>query len=101
MPTSRPGASIQEMLFAAYNSVVAHISTSGDGLVPAGMFHVSNGATGMDLLCLNADNHQITWGMLGAALNALQDFMNSYQIWSAATFAIYDGENQVSVGSLG
>ena len=89
------------MLLAAYNSVVAHISTSGDGLVPAGMFQVSNGATGMELLCVNAENHQITWGVLGAALNALEDFMNSNQIWSAATFGIFDGENQVGVGSLG
>lgn len=66
--------------------------------MPGGIFHRFNSATGLELFCANSNNHQITWGVMGAALSALEDFMNYNQVWSAATFSIHDGHDQVGVG---
>ncbi|MCJ1305304.1 hypothetical protein MMC08_008118 [Hypocenomyce scalaris] len=59
---------------------------------------------GMLLLAENADNHQITWGVLGAAIQAVLSLMAAQEWWGATTAVVYDGENEVgtlavSVGS--
>ena len=100
MSTTRPGGAIHEMLLESYNSIVAHLHSSGDGLMPGGIFHRRNSVSGLEIFCVNSNNHQLTWGVLGAALNALEDFMNENQMWSAATFGIYDGPNYVGVGTM-
>lgn len=88
------------MILDSYNSTVLHLRESGDGLVPGGLFRLNDGVTGAEIRCMNSNNHQITWRVLGAALYALEDFMNEHQIWSGAIFDIYDGENRVGVGSI-
>lgn len=94
------GSAIQGIILDSYNVVVEHLHSSGDGLLPNGLFHQIDSVTGLDLLCVNTDNHQITWGVLGAALSALEDFMNEHQIYTAARFSIFDGIALVGVGSI-
>ena len=70
----------------------------GDQPIPNGGFV----ASGYDLVLWtrNANNHQQTYGVLGAALNALNNYMFTEQI-GTCTFSIYDGENMVGTGGLG
>ncbi|KAI4125041.1 MAG: hypothetical protein LQ347_005505, partial [Umbilicaria vellea] len=61
---------------------------------------------GLTLSALNANNHQMTWGVLGAAIQALLNLMWTQNWWGAATSTVFDGENQVgslivSIGVLG
>lgn len=57
--------------------------------------------TGLVLNVANANNHQTTWGVLGAALSALKDFVAESGGFTSATFEIFDGVNQVATGTLG
>ena len=55
---------------------------------------------GMVLRVANANNHQTTWGVLGAAMRALANFVIEHGGFDTADFVIYDGENQVAMGVL-
>ena len=90
------------LLVDAFNRVVARIQASGDGLVPsnngAGLWQLAR--NGIVLSIANANNHQTTWGVLGAAILAIGDFMNQNHIFGAVTFNIFDGTTQVGQGSI-
>lgn len=45
----------------------------------------------------NSNNHQTTWGVMGATLGALREFMNEYG-WGAARFTIFDGVKEIGEG---
>ena len=49
----------------------------------------------------NANNHQTTWGVLGAACWALKDFVSARGAFQTIVFSIYDGVNQVATGTIG
>ena len=49
----------------------------------------------------NANNHQLTWGVLAAALGALRDYVVTQNGGGPGTFEIFDGENQVGKGTIG
>ena len=91
------GNGLQEMIDQAYSYIVGHVALEGDGLVPDGGFDWDN--FGFSLRTWNANNHQMTWGVLGAAAFALMDYMNRYG-YGSATFLIYDGVNQVGAGTI-
>ena len=51
---------------------------------------------------MNANNHQQTWGVLGAALDAVGLFMRQNGGGAGtAIFSIFDGTNMVGTGSIG
>ena len=50
---------------------------------------------GLTLSALNANNHQLTWGVLGAAIQALLNLMANQEWWGAAMATVWDGENEV------
>lgn len=56
---------------------------------------------GLALHVWNINNHQVTWGVLGAALVGLQDFMRAKAVWAEASFYVYDGGVEVGAGVLG
>ena len=56
---------------------------------------------GLAIHVWNANNHQVSWGVLGAALEALWDFMGSGGRWGEVEFRILDGGVEVGVGVLG
>lgn len=101
----RPPA-VQSLLAVSYNAILTHIISSGDGLIPSGVFSWPADARGtlgegLALHVWNTNNHQVTWGVLAAALVALQDFMINRQTWGEASFYVYDGGVEVGMGVLG
>ena len=50
---------------------------------------------GLTLTAVNANNHQLTWGVLAAAIQALLTLMGAQHWWGAATSTVYDGDNAV------
>ena len=57
----------------------------------------------MSVDTVNANNHQQTWGVLGAAIAALASYMQEGVEAGpgSAYFVIFDGENEVGVGMVG
>lgn len=99
MAESIPGSKVPDMLVACFTAIRTHIGVFGDGVVSPGVFSWS--VTDLAMHVWNDNNHQITWGVLGAAVHALEDFMFSRQEWGGANFEIYDGQNKVAQGVLG
>ena len=65
-------------------------------MVPAdGMNYIP--VDGYRVTFANTNNHQITWGVYGAALMALRTFMAEHG-WGAAVFKVVDGANAVATG---
>ena len=83
------------LLDEAYNNVMGHISFYADSVIADGAFFWV-GENGVSLKTINTNNHQQTWGVLGAALYALGDFM--YKLGAEAWecyFTIIDGNAEV------
>ena len=91
------GTVIRELLDEAYSYVQGTISLLGDGLVPG--WGMNWARHGFSVRAKNANNHQITMGVLGAAIDALRDYVVK-EGGGTLTFDIYDGENQVGIGSI-
>ncbi|KAA6416305.1 MAG: hypothetical protein FRX48_01025 [Lasallia pustulata] len=82
-----------------------HIQRLGDavlGVYPTNATTVFQwfGEMGLVLKVSNSNNHQTTWGVLRAALLALEDYMQSQDSWGTAEFTIFDGKNEVGKGTL-
>lgn len=75
MIASTGGTAVQGLLERAHAAITLRIANIGDGLVSSGSFLIG-GSDNIVLSTRNANNHQQTWGVLGAAIGALQDFMN-------------------------
>jgi len=59
------------------------------------------GAQALTLLAGDANHHQLTWGVLGAALQAVKEYMSqSGNSFGTAYFSIFDGDNQTGKGSI-
>lgn len=93
------GSEVPDMLVACFTEIMTHIVVFGDSVVSNGVFSWTAGNLAIHVW--NANNHQITWGVLGAAVHALEDFMFHTQHWGGASFDIYDGQNMVARGLLG
>lgn len=92
------GDSIPTTISIAHNVIATRIRSLGDGLIDHGRFSmVGLGGVGVD--AWNADNHQLTWGVLGEALTALLDYMRIYGN-GAITFNIFDGAHMVGQGTV-
>ncbi|KAL8948905.1 MAG: hypothetical protein Q9222_004942 [Ikaeria aurantiellina] len=44
--------------------------------------------------------HEITWGVLRAALTALGTHMDIEKLWTPCSFEVWDGPNQVGIGRI-
>lgn len=93
------------MLNDAYNSIVAHLLTNGDGLIAAGTwsFGQFNGlgrGFNVGVSVRNANNHQLTWGVIGSTVWGLSGFMHDRGIYGAVAFEVWDGVNMVGTGFL-
>lgn len=76
-------------------------AASHDGIIgPAGYRML--GARALTLFAQDANNHQLTWGVLGSALLAVKDYMSqSGHSFGTAWFQIFDGDNQTGTCSIG
>lgn len=94
-----PGDGVYHMLVDAALDLLTTLEREGDGLVPTGAYE-RLGPANLVLHVWNSNNHQLTRGVLGAALDALADYIDTY--WSGALqFYIWDGQHEVGQGLLG
>ena len=91
---------VSALLTACLNIIMHEMEQSQDGPISGGSFNQLSTASGLALQAWNANNHQVTYGVLGAAFSALMDYMNSVG-WGSCTFLIWDGGNQVGAGQIG
>lgn len=94
------GPVVQDILSMAYQEVWTRIlAIQGDGIIG------NNGnvqwatAQGLTFRTWNTNNHQLTYGVLVAAMAALWSFMEASS-FGTVKFTIYDGDNQVAAGAL-
>lgn len=87
------------MIDAAALYLYSYVSKLGDGPLSGGHFGWV-GDNGLVLNAWGANNHQTTYGVLGAAIKALSGYFDAHG-YGRATFLIYDGQNQVGEGIVG
>lgn len=94
--------SIMYLLRNAAIDVQARIARNGDGLVQNGVYMYDWNTQGYDCqwYCCNSNNHQQTWGVVNAAIGAVWDYMLEKNNIGAASFAIFDGGNEVGRGTI-
>ena len=90
------GNAVESLLANAVAGVLNRILQVGDGVIDHGTY-TQVGANAVSLQVWNANNHQTTYGVLGAALSALLQWMHQND-FVAVSFGIYDGNNQVGNG---
>lgn len=100
-----PADPLQQLFAEVFMAIFNQIQDHGDGLVPAGVFSFFgssvHGHMGCALHVWNSNNHQFSWGVLGAALRALWEYMNANARYGGADFEVYDGVNEVALGVIG
>ncbi|KAI4126056.1 MAG: hypothetical protein LQ347_005114 [Umbilicaria vellea] len=93
------GDGVYHMLVDAALDQLTTLERDGDAVIPTGVYD-RLGPDNLVLHIWNANNHQLTRGVLAAALDALADFIDTY--WSGALqFYIWDGQHEVAQGLLG
>lgn len=91
---------ILDLIDDAYTNVMGHLSFHEDSVIADGKFFWA-GKSGVNVHTVNVGNHQQTWGVLGAALFALGDFMFRIGMEAGACyFTIIDENNQVGRGAI-
>lgn len=91
--------SIELLLANAVRICQEHVQGPGDGVIQSGRLYTSL-LDGLSLELTNANNHQLTWRVAGAAVQTLLDYMHSQDIYGQATMWIHDGVNVVGQGVL-
>ena len=94
------GTAVRDLLTLAMHSILLHLDLYGDGVIAGGAFDRESHTTGMVLRAWNENNHQTTWGVLGAAVTALLDGM-ARDGWAYGAFQVHDGDNWVGSGVIG
>ena len=88
------------VLFDAYSHVKAIQQQQGMGLVPGGQFE-HEGRT-VALRMWNANNHQLTWRVVGLVITGLMQYLNTLNTAEVPSMvmSIFDGPNQVAEGTI-
>ena len=76
-----------------------YIAEHGDNIVDGGVFAYAFRDLGLQFRFQNANNHQLTIGVMKAGLVALWDWMEQHEV-ATCTFDIFDGDNQVGKGEF-
>ena len=88
------------MLDRAISDIRNHINIHQDGEIGDNGFR-RLGGDALTLTANDANNHHLTWGVLGAALEAVKNYMSqSDNRFGMVYFSIFDGENQTGHGSI-
>ena len=95
------GNGVENIIDNAYNEILRIIKPpASDGVIPVPITYWPTNDTSRYLITQNANKHQLTYGVVGAAFTAVLDYMSHYG-YGAATFTIVDGHNQVGNGTVG
>ena len=92
---------LTNMIGRAYENVLSTIQTHGNGNIVHGVYRWTNnpdGPLGLQIWASNIDNHQLTYGVLDAALNALNEYSTLFGPGLVTTWHIFDGANLVGHG---
>lgn len=89
---------VSNVLNAAAGYMEDAIRQYGDIVIPGGGVKY-NLITGISFSTSNSNNHQQTYGVLAAAIEALKDYMGQ-NYYGKATFYIYDGFSEVGRGKI-
>lgn len=98
MGTLIAGNAVSDLLDTAWVTAMTRINNQGDNVIDHGIFELI-GPTGLLLRVSNSNNHQITYGVMGAACMALVQYMTT-TAFGAATFHIFDGVTEVGKGEI-
>ncbi len=88
------------ILSPVYLTVSNRLLEIGDSILSSGTFAAHAASTNMAFRAWNANNHQLTWGVLLAAIRAVSNYMMVENAWGDAEFDIYDGGIQVGRGVI-
>ena len=91
---------VLDILNVAAGYVEEYIRQYGDIVIPGGGVEYKSILTGISFSTSNSNNHQQTWGVLAAAIEALKDYMTQ-NYFGKATFYIFDGISEVGKGKVG
>lgn len=98
------GEAVETAVLNMLNTAAGYLEESireyGDIVIPGGGVEYNSVLTGTSFSTQNSNNHQQTFGVLAAAINALKDYM-SRNYYGRASFHIYDGFNEVGLGTVG
>lgn len=94
---------VDDFLDAVGAAIKDQIRKKGDTTIRDGMSTYQT--PGLMMISQNANNHQQTWGVLGAGISALSEYMRVQKGQgyspSSVAFLIYDGPNQVGNATFG
>lgn len=94
------GSPTLQLAVDAHNEALGWVSEHGDGVVAHG--YVAYEEHGLELYYENANNHQLTWGVVGSASFALMDYVywlaTTWAVLGAVNFMVFDGAVQVGKG---
>lgn len=90
---------VQALLTGCMNIISYEIERNHDGPIDGGHFDREVSNSGIGFQVWSANNHQITYGVLGVTVRALADYM-SWNGWGACVFSMFDGPSQVGVGQI-
>lgn len=91
---------ILNMLNAAAGYAEESIRQYGDIVIPDGGVEYNSLITGISFSTSNSNNHQQTFGVLAAAIEAIKGYMTQ-NYFGRATFYIFDGNSEVGKGEIG
>lgn len=98
------GQAIEREVLNTLNTAAGFLEESigrhGDIVIPGGGVRCESLSSGISFVTENSNNHQQTYGVLAAAIDALKDYM-SRNYYGSASFHIYDGVNEVGLGKVG
>ncbi|KAI4121510.1 MAG: hypothetical protein LQ347_006834 [Umbilicaria vellea] len=94
---------IYDLLLATGRLVTQRIAVNGDRVIPVSDLVVLGNSMiteGIYMTLKNANNHQLTYGVVQAAVSALSDFLNRNGGFKTVDFQIIDGKNLVGTGQI-
>lgn len=87
---------VSQAISQVHNVMTAH---GTDGVIPLIDNSFGIGGRGLGLRWANANNHQLTYGVLESALEALRSWMIFFGACGVIEYNIFDGGNQIATGS--
>lgn len=92
---------LRNILIDASAAIFDHIITMGDGTIYGGKFQWPLGEFSLSQMLFlkvwNANNHQLTYGVLHSTIAAISNYMGLMG-WGVGHFDIYDGGVRVGYG---
>lgn len=94
-----PPSLVRELLDDAFDYIVAYLERhpEGEGRIQGEFRQLGRGATTLKAYSIN---DRLTYGALGAAIQAVKNFMRRNNEWGTASFDIFDGDRPVGRGSI-